>query len=280
MATPQPPVGEDEDKRLSSLVWKVASVAAIGSFMAQLDATLINVSLPNLAMQLHTDLGTIQWTMSGYLLALALVLPLNSWVVSRIRSRALYLWCFAAFTTSSVLCGAAWSAGSLIMFRVLQGISGGLLAPMAQLMIARVAGQQMTRVMGFVTVPILIAPLLGPVLAGLIVQFASWRWLFLINLPVGLLALALAASLLPDDREESQSRSLDLLGLGLISPGSVLFLYGADHSGETIGGCALTAGIVLLVLYAWTARHKGEAALVDLRLFGHKGFPTAVALMF
>ena len=189
---------------------------------------------------------------------------------SRHYAKALYLWCFAAFTLSSTLCGLAWSANSLIVFRILQGMSGGLLAPMAQMMIARAAGKQMAQVVSVAALPVLLAPLLGPVIAGAILQFASWRWLFLINLPVGVMALALAAAFLPNDREETRPRGLDLLGLALLSPGLVLFLYSSDHLGERIGGAALAVSIILFALFYRTARAKGDAALIDLRLL--RGF--------
>ena len=174
-----PTGGDNRADRLAPGVWKVVCVAAIGSFMAQLDATVVNVSLASLAADLNVSLSAIQWVTSGYLLALALMLPLNGWLVDRIGAKALYLWCFAAFTLASALCGLAWSANSLIAFRILQGMSGGLLAPMAQLMIARAAGRHMARVVSVAALPVLLAPLLGPVIAGAILQFASWRWLFL-----------------------------------------------------------------------------------------------------
>ncbi|GEB37311.1 hypothetical protein GLI01_13460 [Gluconacetobacter liquefaciens] len=227
------PGGSD---RLPRGIWKIASVAAIGSFMSQLDATIVNVSLPGLAGTLHAAFPTIQWVMSGYLLALALTLPLNGWLVDRIGARALYLWCFAAFTLASGLCGMAWSAPSLIGFRVVQGMAGGLLAPMAQMLVARAAGRHLPRVASMVTMPILLAPLLGPIVAGGILTFASWRWIFLFNLPVGLLAFALAWRFLPDDRQQTCPRALDLTGLALLSPALVFFLYGIDRLGQRMGG--------------------------------------------
>jgi EmrB/QacA subfamily drug resistance transporter len=266
--------------RLPPGVWNVVAVAAIGSFMAQLDATVVNVSLASLGAELRVGLSTIQWVTSGYLLALALMLPLNGWLVDRIGAKALYLWCFAAFTASSTLCGLAGSAHALIAFRILQGMSGGLLAPMAQMMIARAAGRQMAQVVGIAALPVLLAPLLGPVVAGAILQFASWRWLFLINLPVGVLALALAFAFLPDDREETRPRGLDLLGLALLSPGLVLFLYGCDHLGERIGVAAVAVSLILFALFYLTARAKGDAALIDLRLLKGKVFSASVAAMF
>jgi EmrB/QacA subfamily drug resistance transporter len=272
--------GVDQADRLAPGVWKVVCVAAIGSFMAQLDATVVNVSLASLAADLHVGLSAIQWVTSGYLLALALTLPLSGWLVDRIGAKALYLWCFAAFTLSSTLCGLAWSANSLIAFRVFQGMSGGLLAPMAQMMVARAAGNQMARVVSVAALPILLAPLLGPVIAGAILQFASWRWLFLINLPVGVMALALAAAFLPNDREETRPRGLDLLGLALLSPGLVLFLYSSDHLAERIGVAALAVSIIMFALFYRTARAKGDAALIDLRLLKGKVFSASIAAMF
>src|SRR5580698_9188401 len=272
--------GDDQADRLAAGVWKVVCVAAIGSFMAQLDATVVNVSLASLAADLHVGLSAIQWVTSGYLLALALMLPLNGWLVDRIGAKTLYLWCFAAFTISSTLCGLAWSANSLIGFRILQGMSGGLLAPMAQMMIARAAGKQMAHVISIAALPVLLAPLLGPVVAGAILQFASWRWLFLVNLPVGVLALALAAAFLPNDREETRPRGLDLLGLALISPGLVLFLYGSDHLDRWMGLAALAVSIIMFALFLRTANAKGDAALIDLRLLRGKGFSASIAAMF
>ena len=274
------PERADDEDRLDPRVWKITCVAVLGSFLSQLDATVVNVSLSSLSVELHSSLGTIQWVTSGYLLALALVLPLNGWLVERIGARALYLWCFSAFTLSSALCAAAWSADSLIGFRVMQGVSGGLLAPMAQMMMARAAGKHMARVIGYAAVPVLLAPVLGPVLAGAILQYASWRWLFLVNLPFGALALVLAVLFLPNDRGETQPRALDLAGLALLSPGLVLFLYGADHLDERIGvGCVLAA-MVLLALFFRTARSKGRNALIDLRLFRNKVLPTSMLATF
>ena len=226
---PPLPKASSESGGLDPLVWKITTVAVLGSFLSQLDATVVNVSLSSLAVDLHSSLTAIQWVTSGYLLALALMLPLNGWLVERIGAKSLYLWCFSAFTLSSALCGLAWSANSLTAFRILQGMSGGLMAPMAQMMMARAAGKHMARIIGYAAVPVMLGPILGPVIAGAILQHASWRWLFLVNLPVGVLAIVLAVLFLPNDREEIRSRELDLPGFALLSPGLVLFLYGSDH---------------------------------------------------
>src|ERR1700678_1788336 len=178
---PRLPKASSEPGGLDPLVWKITTVAVLGSFLAQLDATIVNVTL------------------------------------------------------SSALCGMAWSANSLIAFRILQGMSGGLMAPMAQMMMARAAGKHLARIIGYAAVPVMLGPILGPVIAGAILQHASWRWLFLVNLPVGVLAIVLAVLFLPNDREETRSRKLDLPGFALLSPGLVLFLYGSDHLGKRTG---------------------------------------------
>src|ERR1700678_3384884 len=279
-SSPPLPKISAESGGLDPLVWKITAVAVLGSFLAQLDATIVNVSLSSLAVDLHSSLTAIQWVTSGYLLALALMLPLNGWLVERIGAKSLYLWCFSAFTLSSALCGLAWSANSLIGFRILQGMSGGLMAPLTQLMMARAAGKHMARLMGYAAVPILMGPIFGPVLAGAILQHASWRWLFLVNVPVGVLAIVLAVLFLPNDREETRSRELDLPGFALLSPGLVLFLYGSDHLVERIGLPALLVSIVLLAAFFRMAIRKGDKALIDLQLFKRKTFSTSATTQF
>lgn len=273
-------VSAAENDRIDPSVWKISAVALFGALLSQLDATIVNVSLSNLASDLKCSLSTIQWVTSGYLLALTLVLPLNGWLVDRIGAKALYLWCFSAFTLSSALCGLAWSASSLIAFRVLQGISGGLLAPMAQMMVARAAGKHMARVAGYMSLPVLLAPMLGPIIAGAILQHASWRWLFLVNLPVGALACLLAVLFLPRDRPEAAPRKLDWLGLALLSPGLVLFLYGSERFGQTAGRAILLSGLTMMAAFLWLARRKGNDALIDLRLFKGRVLSAAAITQF
>ena len=251
-----------------------------GPFLTSMDSTVVNVSLSSLARELHSSLTDIQWVTSGYLLALALMLPLSGWLVDRIGARNLYLICFSSFTGASVFCGLAWSTPSLIGFRVLQGIVGGLLAPMAQMMVARAAGKQMARVMGYAVLPIMIGPIFGPVLAGSILHHASWRWLFYINLPIGLLAITLALLWLPNDQEKTNRRTFNFAGFAMLSPGLVLFLYGLDHTSHRIGQFSLGIAVLLLVAFVAYAMHKGSHALIDVRLFRRPAFSAAASTQF
>jgi MFS family permease len=168
----------------------------------------------------------------------------------------------------------------LVVFRVLQGMSGGLLAPMEQMMLARAAGKHIARVMGYAAFPLLLGPILGPMLAGTILQHASWRWLFLVNVPVCLAGIVLAALFLPDDSGERRTRAFDGFGFALLSPGLVLFLYGSDHLQETTGRVLLGAAALLLGLFVRHGLAKGEGALLDLELFQRKVFATAATTQF
>jgi EmrB/QacA subfamily drug resistance transporter len=255
-------------------------VAALGSLLAQIDSTVVNLSLSSLATDLHSPLVTIQWVTSGYLLALALLMPLNGWLVDRVGTKKLYLWCFGAFTLASTFCGAAWSAESLIGFRILQGMAGGLLAPMAQLILAQVAGRQMTKVFGYVAVPVLLGPILGPIVAGAILEHLTWRWLFLVNLPIGTLALILAVLFLPREDARAERRPFDLQGFLLLAPALVLFLYGADHVDDYAGQACFAVALILMAAFALIASRKGPQALLDLKLFRGGVFPVSAQTQF
>ncbi len=273
------------DQRIDPMVWRIAGVILLGPLMTSLDATVVNVSLSALSGELHTPLTTIQWVTSGYLLALALMLPLSGWLVDRIGAKRVYLCCFTLFTITSLLCGLATSAAMLIAFRALQGMAGGLLAPMSQMMTARIAGRHVARVMGFMVMPVLIGPILGPVLAGAILQHASWRWIFFINLPIGILATLLALWILPRDHDETQARTFDLKGFLLLSPGLVFLLHSlenlsSERAGKHFSEIELCAAIIFLLLFAWHATRFGRSALIDIHLFHSRTFSAAACTQF
>jgi EmrB/QacA subfamily drug resistance transporter len=261
-------------------LWKILAVAILGPLLATLDATVVNVSLSTLARELGATIATIQWVTSGYLLALGLTLPLTGWLVDRIGTKRLYLLSFSAFTLGSMLCGISWSATSLIAFRALQGMAGGVLAPMAQMMMARHAGRQLARVMGYAAFPVLLGPIVGPVLAGTILQHASWRWLFYINMPVGVLAVVLALRFLPDDHRETKIITFDLSGFVMLSSGLVLLLYGADHANQRVGEFLVFLALMLLACFVAHARRIGTKALIDLHLFRSRVFSFAAITQF
>ena len=267
--------------RLDRRVWIIAAACSCGPLMSGLDSTMVNVSLDTLGSAFDAPLGTIQWVTSGYLLALALSLPLSGWLVDRVGARRIFLGCFAGFIVCSVLSGLATSVQLLIGCRVLQGIAGGLLAPMMQMMMARHAGRHMARVIGVAAMPVMVGQMFGPSLGGLILGWLGWRWIFFVNVPVGLLAICFAWFALPRD-EGTNSRRLDLIGFAMISPGLALLLEGLVSlaHGDASAPFSLMASVVLLAGFCWHALRRPASALIDLRLFKGPVFRAAAATQF
>ncbi|HWK26924.1 MAG TPA: DHA2 family efflux MFS transporter permease subunit [Solirubrobacter sp.] len=258
----------------------IASVVVLGAIMSILDTTVVNVAINTLARDFHTELSTIQWIVTGYTLALATVIPVTGWAADRFGTKRLYMISIGLFLAGSALSGIAWSAGSLIAFRVLQGLGGGMLMPAGMTILTRAAGpQRVGRVMAIIGVPMLLGPILGPILGGYLVDQVSWRWIFFINLPIGAAALLLSLRILPKD-SASPGERFDVLGLALLSPGLALAIYGLAESASS-GGFGATkvwapaligfALIVGFVLHALRTPH----ALVDLRLFKNRTFAVA-----
>src|SRR5947207_9924128 len=210
---------------LSREILVLAGVVILGTIMTVLDLTVVNVAIPTLARDLGASIPAIQWVMTGYTLAFATVIPLTGWAAERFGARRAWIFALLLFLAGSVLAGAAWSIGSLIAFRVLQGLGAGMILPIGQTILAQAAGpQRMGRVMSVIGVPMLLAPVFGPVIGGAIIGAASWRWIFFINLPIGAAAVLAAWRLLPDARPQLGQR-LDLRGPLPPSPGIALFPY-------------------------------------------------------
>ena len=167
--------------------------------MSILDTTIVNVALDTLGRELHATIAQIQWVVTGYMLSLAAVIPVTGWAARRFGAKQVYIISLVLFTLGSALCGLATSTTELIVFRVLQGIGGGMILPIGQLMMAEAAGpERMGRVMSIVAVPAMLAPILGPTIGGLILDNASWRWIFYVNVPIGVIAVVAALRILPE----------------------------------------------------------------------------------
>jgi EmrB/QacA subfamily drug resistance transporter len=261
------------DEGLDRATWIVAGVVLLGAVMSILDTTVINVAIDRLAIDFNSSLTTIQWVVTGYTLALAAVIPLSGWAADRFGTKRIYIWSLALFMLGSILSGLAWSAGSLIAFRVLQGVGGGMIMPAVMTILTKKAGpQRLGRVMGVLGVPLLVAPILGPILGGWLVDDVSWRWIFFINVPIGILAIVLALIVLERD-EPQPAHKLDWLGMALLSPGLTALIFGlAESSSEGFGATkswlpivAGTAGIIGFFWHSWRA----ESPLIDIRTFVH-----------
>src|SRR6266487_5632859 len=222
-ATPRERVDEPDasgsGEGLNRELLVLGTVFVLGAIMTVLDLTIVNVAVPTIGRELGTSISSIQWVMTGYMLAFASVIPLTGWASERYGAKRVWIGSLPVFMLGSVLAGAAWSTGSLIGFRVLQGLGAGMILPVGQTILAQAAGpQRMGRVMSLVGVPMLLGPVFGPVIGGAIVDQVSWRWIFFVNLPIGVAALVLAWRLLPDAVPQLGAR-LDLRGLVLLPPG-------------------------------------------------------------
>ena len=162
------------EARIDAYVWRISAVVIVGSIMSILDTTIVNVALATLRRELHSTIADIQWVVTGYMLALAAVIPVTGWAARRFGAKRVYVVSLVLFTAGSALCGLANSTTELVVFRVIQGVGGGMILPIGQLMMADAAGpKRMGRVMSIVAVPAMLAPILGPSLGGLIVDNAS-----------------------------------------------------------------------------------------------------------
>jgi EmrB/QacA subfamily drug resistance transporter len=246
---------------------RLAVVVVLGTIMSILDTTIVNVAIATLARDFRAPLSTVQWVSTGYLLALATVIPLTGWAMERFGSKRMWIISLVLFLGGSALCGASWSVQSLIVFRVLQGIGGGMIMPIGQSILASAAGpQRMGRVMSLLGVPMLLGPVLGPVLGGLIVDTVSWRWIFYVNIPIGIVAIVLAMRMLL-----------------LLSPGLVLLVYGLSQAGQ---GSALSVvlpiatGAALIGGFVVHALRSKITPLIEVILFRNRSFAAAAATTF
>jgi EmrB/QacA subfamily drug resistance transporter len=269
-------------------VKRVAIVVILGAIMSVLDTTIVNVALHDLSHDLHSSLSGIQWVVTGYLLSLAAVIPVTGWAVRRYSARRLYLIALVVFTAGSALCGLATSSSELIAFRVIQGVGGGMLTPIGQMILVKAAGpRNMSKVMSIVGVPIVLAPVFGPTIGGLLLQTVGWQWIFEVNVPVGILTLVMALRLLPKDEASGalEAGRLDVLGLVLAAAGVVGITYGLSES-ETSGSLLshsvilpVVAGLLLLAGFIMRSQ-RVQRPLLDLSLFRNAAFRSASVVTF
>ncbi|WP_309238312.1 DHA2 family efflux MFS transporter permease subunit [Actinoplanes aureus] len=266
--------------KLDAAVFKIAGVVVLGAIMSILDITVVSVALPTFQVEFNATYAEVAWTMTGYTLALATVIPLTGWAADRFGTKRLYMTALVLFTLGSVLCATADSIGQLIGYRVLQGLGGGMLMPLGMTIMTRAAGpERIGRLMAVLGVPMLLGPIGGPILGGWLIDVASWEWIFLINLPLGIAALVYAQFVLPKDNPEP-SESFDFIGMLMLSPGLALFLFGVSSLPEegTISATRvwlpmLVGGLLVIgfVLYSFKPAHP----LLDLRLLRNRNLTVA-----
>nr|WP_240181629.1 DHA2 family efflux MFS transporter permease subunit [Nocardioides sp. 616] len=280
-----PPTPPGNDK-LDKSVLLVAGVVVLGAIMSILDITVVSVALETFQNEFEATSAEVAWTMTGYTLALASVIPLTGWAADRFGTKRLYLLAVGLFTLGSVLCALADSLQTLVIFRVLQGLGGGMLMPLGMTILTRAAGpHRIGRVMAVLGIPMLLGPIFGPIVGGYLIEAASWHWIFLINLPIGAIAFIYAIVVLPKDNVEP-SETFDWLGMLLLSPGLAAFLYGVssipEHGTFFAGEVAIPTivGILLVAAFVpWALNRRNAHPLVELRLFANRKMTVAVIAM-
>ena len=263
--------------------WIVAIVVVFGLFMSILDTTIVNIAIPRLQTAFGADLHSVQWVITGYTLAQGVAIPLTGYFSNRFGLKRFYIIALTAFTLGSLLCGLAWSLPVLITFRILQGFGGSFLLPMTITLLYREFPPQERGVAtGFLGIPILLAPALGPSLGGYIVTFGSWQLIFFINVPIGIIAVILSIFLLREFRPEGRER-FDFAGFVFVAAGLASVLYAlssasTDGWGSTTVLAFLIGGILALILFVIIElsiiRREGQP-LLDLRVFAYMSFTSA-----
>jgi EmrB/QacA subfamily drug resistance transporter len=265
--------------------WLLASlVALVGVFMAFLDSNAVNVAITSMMNDFNTTAAGIEWVTTSYLLTAAIVLPLSGWLNAKFGSKTLYLWCLGIFTFGSVLCGLAWNLETLTLARILQAVGGGMLMSTVMSMVFRlIPKDKMGLGMGIVGIAMMVAPAIAPTLGGVLVEYASWRWIFWINLPVGVLGLIGGASVLPNFQDHKTAIKFDWLGaiLSAVSFGALLYsLSKANEWGWTsrVTWLALAGSLaVLAVLIAYQL--KATNPLLDLSVFRDRNFTLTMGIL-
>lgn len=250
----------------------VAIVFIFGLFMDLMDSTVVNVAIPSLSHDFHASTQAVEWTATGYLLSLAVFIPGSGFLSDRFGTKKTFMLAMGVFTVGSALCGLAPNLQTLIAFRFLQGVGGGMMTPVSTAILSReFPGEERAKASAIISVPVVFAPVLGPVLGGYLVEYASWRWIFYINLPIGILGLIMSWKVLREHRETYAQGRFDFGGLIMGGASAALILYALAEAATYGFGSARVlstglAGLALLGTFC-TWEMRVNPPLLDLRLF-------------
>ncbi|MBN9613616.1 MAG: multidrug efflux MFS transporter [Actinobacteria bacterium] len=266
----------DTQPQLDPAVRRTAMILVVGALAAVFDTTIMSVALHTLSQELRAPISTVQWVTTGYVLALAATVPLSGWLQRFLGGKNAWMLSLLLFLAGSVLCSLSWNAGSLIAFRVLQGVGAGIMMPLMMSIVMQAAGgRNLGRLSASIGLPAMLGPILGPAIGGIILNWLDWRWIFLVNVPFCVVGLVLAWLLLAPDQGDRRAR-LDVTGMLLLVPALVALLIGLSNSSGTQSFAAadawppLAIGGVLLVAFVVYAMKVGDRALVDVRLLAKR----------
>ncbi|MUG87879.1 DHA2 family efflux MFS transporter permease subunit [Paenibacillus timonensis] len=268
-----------KERELPREILIAAWAIALGAIAPMLDSTMVNIAIDILTKDFHTTLDIIQWAITGYVLALAMAVPVSGWLMNHFNGKKIFIGAVAAFGIISVLVGLSWNISSFIFFRLLQGFSAGIITTLMFTLLVKTAGPNyLGRVMAIVSTPMIFGPILGPVIGGFIVQGASWQWIFFINVLVVLIAAPLMIRRIPDFEPFNKESKLDGFGIVCLSLMSAAFIYGITkaaehasfHNHETLIWVGI--GLALAVMYLAYNRFRRNQTVLPLNLFTHRNY--------
>jgi EmrB/QacA subfamily drug resistance transporter len=268
--------GREYPDKLDGALLRIAGVCGLAMVMAVLDSTVVAVAQRTFIADFGSTQAVVGWTMAGYMLAFATVIPITGWAADRFGSKRLFITSVLIFTLGSLLCAMAPTILLLIMFRMVQGAGGGMLVPLSFAVITREAGpKRLGRLVAVGGIPMLLGPIGGPILGGWLIGAYGWKWIFLINVPIGLLVIALALIFFPTD-QPGAAEPFDVVGVLLLSPGLVIFLFGMSSISVrgtiadpyVLGPAVL--GLALIAAFVVHACYRTDHPLIDLRLFQNR----------
>ena len=268
-------------------VMNIAWILVLGAVMPLLDSTMVNIAIKHLSSDFSIGLDFIQWVITGYVLSMAISVPLAGWLVQRFNGKWLMIGANIVFLAASIASGFSGSIQSLIIFRIIQGSGAGIIVTLVTTLCVEIAGRErMGRMMSTIGIPTVLGPILGPVIGAVIVQTLSWRYIFFVNIPIGILAITLMILKLPDFTPANMKAKFDFIGILLLGASSAALIYGITKAAKnatfnnraTIG--YVVAGIAILAVYMIYAAIKKEQAILPLHLFKMKNFSAVMVGLF
>ena len=263
-------------RNMAGLPW----IAAMAFFMQALDATILNTALPDIARSLNHSPLAMQSAVISYTLTVALLIPVSGWLADRFGTRRVFIIAVILFSLGSLLCAFSPNLPFLVVSRIIQGIGGAMMMPVARLALLRAYPRsELLPILNFVTIPGLVGPVLGPLLGGILVTYATWHWIFIINIPIGILGIIYAIRHMPDftmPKRRFDTLGFALLGAGLVSVSVSLDLFGDNALAAATPFLVMGSGFVLLTFYALHAR-RISAPIIPLSLFRTRTFSVGIA---
>ena len=274
-----------EKTELDPQLIKIALIMLLGMFTPALDATVVNVAIKTIGVELHSSISAVQWITTAYILAMGIAVPISGWLVNRFSGKNVYLISLAFFGAGSIGAALSWNIGSLIVFRIVQGAGAGIMLPVMQTMIVRYAGgAKLPSLMSIIGIPAAIIPILGPTIGGLIINYLPWRWVFVINIPICIAAIILGIVKLPPTDAMNRRQPLDPIGLLLLTPAFCALIFGISmlsNDGEIHSAILLLAvGISLMIIYCVYALKEKKEPPLNIRLFQYRNFSSSIAMIF